>query len=270
MRRSTCYFSFLAVLGLFLVTSYAMAQMPSSDQITISANSRTLIEFDPTFVPNPGSFNPLSQSFPEGSGEGAENPLISNYFLGFRQAEPGIGSHSETFNTAVALIEPGASSLVFGSDIVLFSVVSVKSPAGASLGQNWTLTFYSDAEGTLLFRNPLGVSLPGTGSCPQDGTAPESCIVPIQETGGVQDISALFLNSDGTPFGGGAGPLFNVFVQSDVEPVPEPSTLLLLGSGLAGLAAWRWHKARVIEQTHRWSMYSAVSAMAPGDTSHGP
>ena len=245
MCRSACYFSFLVALGLFLVTSYAMAQVANSDQITISANSRTLIEFDPTFVPNPGSFNPLSQSFPEGSGEGSTNPLISNYFLGFRQAAPGIGSHSETFNTAVALIEPvGTGGLVLASDVILFSVVSVRGPTGASLGQNWTLTFFSDVEGNLEFRDPLGVSLPGTGSCPQDGTVPESCIVPIQETGGVQDISALFLNSDGTPFGGGAGPLFNVFVQSDVESVPEPSTWLLLGSGLAGFVIWRREIAR--------------------------
>jgi len=33
-------------------------------------------------------------------------------------------------------------------------------------------------------------------------------------------------------------------LANDVGVVPEPSTWLLLGSGLAGMAAWRWFKSR--------------------------
>ena len=59
----------------------------------------------------------------------------------------------------------------------------------------------------------------------------------IAETGSLQDLTPLFFPIGGAPF--------HIFAQSDPAEVPEPGTLLLLGSGLAGLAAMVARRQRV-------------------------
>jgi hypothetical protein len=178
-----------------------VAQVTSnSDRIVISPNERTAIEF-----PSP-NFNPLDRLLAE-----ADEPVSVTSFIGIRS-----GVHNATFNTAVTLVEPDGTA----SDFVVLSAVAT--PAGA---QSWSLTFFSDAA-----ERGLPVIL-------LELVGPATRVV---EDGTLQDISGLFLNSDGVTR---IAPLFNVLVQSDLEPVPEPATSLLLGSGLMGLALWRKRSA---------------------------
>jgi len=72
------------------------------------------------------------------------------------------------------------------------------------------LTFESDAEG-----GPVLDPLPG--------------MVFLPETGDLQDVSALLLS----PAQIAAG--FTLFVQSDLEPAPEPASAVLLALGMFGL-----------------------------------
>jgi hypothetical protein len=206
-----CAFVLLAVVFL-PVTSVSAA--PVTDQLTLTGNDRTPSEFG---IASGFLFRQLTII---GEG-GVEGPFTLSPFTR-------TGVHNATFNSAVALTEADGSI----SDIVEFHIVSTDGT------QVWTVSFTSDGEVPL--PTPSDVSPPGTGLCPQNGTSPESCIVSILETGAPQEISELFFNSDGAT----RIPLFSVLVQSDIEAsVPEPSTLLLFGSGLAGLAAITWKRS---------------------------
>jgi PEP-CTERM motif len=174
--------------------------------------------------------NALTISFLEPSNDSLQ--IVPTTDLTGATITPGVESASVTLGTVtastailaqVALVQKKAGGMEGGgkgvSDIV--TLLNFLNPAGAPVG--FRATFQSDNSTT-----EKGLPTPTTLTLPD-----------LEETGLAQvAISGAFVL-------GGVGPSdVTINALSDRDVVPEPSTLLLVGSGLVGVSGALWRRGR--------------------------
>jgi hypothetical protein len=195
-----------------------------------------------------GALGVDSVGFPDGSGEVVHAYMYVNVLI------TGQGTNTLDFrvngSSGIDACLNLACQNTFGATLSVYSVangVQLNNNAGGCEGQanctgiafpmDLSLTFNSTSNQPQLFQ--FGFSLLGASNGFAGIFATNTGLISVHLAPGVtMDAGSAFLTEAGDPNLGGGGP------GTGPSPVPEPASLLLLGTGMFGVAARRWRNRR--------------------------